>query len=91
MELLSGSYLEAESGASIIAKCCQSSAHQALLCNTGAVDALLPLLSCNISKIQLPALHCYAAASHQNGSVSLAMMSGKCPLELRNVLMNHST
>ncbi|XP_031567039.1 armadillo repeat-containing protein 8-like [Actinia tenebrosa] len=75
VELLSGSYTEAESAATIISKCCQSSSHQALLCNTGAIDALLPLLSCNIPKIQLPALHCYAAASHQNGSVSLAMMS----------------
>ena len=85
VELLSGSYTEAESAATIISKCCQSSSHQALLCNTGAIDALLPLLSCNIPKIQLPALHCYAAASHQNGSVSLAMMSGRaCMLQIIN-------
>lgn len=42
----------------------------------GAVTALLPLLVCDIPKIQHPALQCYAAMSFQNGAVSLAMKSG---------------
>ena len=54
----------------------QGPAHQALLCNMGAVTALLPLLVCDIPKIQHPALQCYAAMSFQNGAVSLAMKSG---------------
>lgn len=42
----------------------------------GAVTALMPLLVCDIPKIQQPALQCYAAMSFQNGAVSLAMKSG---------------
>ena len=56
--------------------CSQGPAHQALLCNMGAVTALMPLLVCDIPKIQQPALQCYAAMSFQNGAVSLAMKSG---------------
>ena len=54
----------------------QGPAHQALLCNMGAVNALMPLLVCDIPKIQQPALLCYSAMSFQNGAVSLAMKSG---------------
>ena len=54
----------------------QGPADQALLCNIGAVTALLPLLVCNIPRIQHPALQCYASMSFQNGAVSLAMKSG---------------
>ena len=43
----------------------------------GAVNALMPLLVCDLPKIQLPALLCYATMSFQNGAVSLAMKSGK--------------
>ena len=42
----------------------------------GAVTALLPLLVCDIPKIQQPALQCYASMSFQNGAVSIAMKSG---------------
>ena len=42
----------------------------------GAVNALMSLLVCDIPKLQLPALQCYAAMSFQNGAVSLAMKSG---------------
>ena len=42
----------------------------------GAVNALMPLLVCDIPKIQQPALLCYSAMSFQNGAVSLAMKSG---------------
>ncbi|XP_078344831.1 armadillo repeat-containing protein 8-like isoform X1 [Oculina patagonica] len=75
VELLSSSLSNAEGAASILSKCCQGPAHQALLCNMGAVTALMPLLVCNIPKIQQPALQCYAAMSFQNGAVSLAMKS----------------
>lgn len=43
----------------------------------GAVSALMPLLVCDIPRIQQPALQCYAAMSFQNGAVSLTMKSGK--------------
>ena len=43
----------------------------------GAVSALMPLLVCDIPRIQQPALQCYAAVSFQNGAVSLTMKSGK--------------
>lgn len=43
----------------------------------GAVNALMPLLVCDIPKIQQPALLCYSAMSFQNGAVSLAMKSGR--------------
>ncbi|KAJ7391999.1 Armadillo repeat-containing protein 8 [Desmophyllum pertusum] len=75
VELLSSSLSNAEGAASILSKCCQGPAHQALLCNMGAVSALMPLLVCDIPKIQQPALQCYAAISFQNGAVSLAMKS----------------
>lgn len=75
VELLSSSLSNAEGAALILSKCCQGPAHQALLCNMGAVTALLPLLVCDIPKIQHPALQCYAAMSFQNGAVSLAMKS----------------
>lgn len=75
VELLSSSFSNAECAASILSKCCQGPEHQALLCNMGAVNALMPLLVCDIPRIQLPALQCYAAMSFQNGAVSLAMKS----------------
>ncbi|KAM7446608.1 Armadillo repeat-containing protein 8 [Porites harrisoni] len=75
VELLSSSFSNAECAASILSKCCQGPAHQALLCNMGAVNALMPLLVCDIPKIQQPALLCYSAMSFQNGAVSLAMKS----------------
>ena len=55
----------------------QGPAHQALLCNMGAVSSLMPLLVCGIPKIQHPALQCYSAMSFQNGAVSIAMKSGR--------------
>ncbi|XP_058941840.1 armadillo repeat-containing protein 8 [Pocillopora verrucosa] len=75
VNLLSSSLSNAEGAAAILSKCCQGPAHQALLCNMGAVTALLPLLVCDIPKIQQPALQCYASMSFQNGAVSIAMKS----------------
>ncbi|XP_044183819.1 armadillo repeat-containing protein 8-like isoform X2 [Acropora millepora] len=75
VELLSSSFSNAECAASVLSKCCQGPEHQALLCNMGAVNALMPLLVCDLPKIQLPALLCYATMSFQNGAVSLAMKS----------------
>ena len=65
----------------------QGAAHQALLCNMGAVTALMPLLVSDIPKIQHPALQCYASMSFQNGAVSLAMKSGIDRLENINNLI----
>lgn len=75
VDLLSSSQSNAEGAAAILSKCCQGPAHQALLCNMGAVTALLPLLVCDIPKIQQPALQCYSSMSFQNGAVSIAMKS----------------
>lgn len=53
----------------------------------GAVSALMPLLVCDIPKIQQPALQCYAAISFQNGAVSLAMKSGMSSIDHKIVLI----
>ncbi|EDO45842.1 predicted protein [Nematostella vectensis] len=89
VDLLSGSYTEAECAASVIAKCCQNPGHQALLCNSGAVDALLPLLTCNIPKILLPTLQCYTALSYQNEPVSLSMKAASYNGEGMESLLTH--
>ena len=47
----------------------------------GTVNSLMPLLVCDLPRIQLPALQCYAAMSFQNGAVSLAMKSGTDQLD----------
>lgn len=92
IELLSSSSSNAECAASILSKCCQGPKHQALLCNMGAVNALMSLLVCDIPKLQLPALQCYAAMSFQNGAVSLAMKSatqqGKSLIEVFTKLLS---
>ncbi|CAL1280000.1 unnamed protein product [Larinioides sclopetarius] len=49
---------------------CQTSEHQEILCENGALELLTPLLCCNIYRVQIPSLRCLAQMCYQNEKVS---------------------
>ncbi|KAF8771349.1 Armadillo repeat-containing protein 8 [Argiope bruennichi] len=49
---------------------CQTSEHQEILCENGALELLTPLLYCNIYRVQIPSLRCLAQMCYQNEKVS---------------------
>ncbi|XP_013393679.1 armadillo repeat-containing protein 8 isoform X2 [Lingula anatina] len=57
----------------ILAHCCKTEEHQAVLCSSGAIIALAPLLCSNVYKVQMPALKCFAQLCYKNDQVSIAV------------------
>ncbi|XP_064646417.1 armadillo repeat-containing protein 8-like isoform X2 [Lineus longissimus] len=60
---------------SILANCCSTETHQAILCSNGLVLALAPLLCSNIYRVQMPSLKCLAGLCLQNQQVAMAIVS----------------
>ncbi|XP_071942757.1 armadillo repeat-containing protein 8-like [Antedon mediterranea] len=75
IQLLSRSLSTQENVASILAHCCKTHEHQLILLQHGSVQALSPLLSSNVPKVQLPALCCFAAMCYENQQVSSRVAS----------------
>ncbi|XP_036368268.1 armadillo repeat-containing protein 8 isoform X3 [Octopus sinensis] len=57
----------------IFANCCKTPEHQNMLCSNGAIEALAPLLKCNIYKVQMPTLRCFSVMCYQNEDVAQAI------------------
>ncbi|XP_014679339.1 PREDICTED: armadillo repeat-containing protein 8-like, partial [Priapulus caudatus] len=55
---------------SILADCCRTVDHQTILCNSGAIQVMAPLLQEDNYRVQMPTLKCYAAMCYQNPHVS---------------------
>lgn len=72
--------------ASILADCCKNAHHQTILCSSGIIAIISPLLSSDVCRILMAALKCLAGLSYQNQQVALAIAAatyqGTCLTQL---------
>lgn len=59
----------------ILSKSCLTEMHQGILCHSGIIDAVAPLLKSGIVQVQLPALRCFSTLCYANRITSAAIMS----------------
>ncbi|PVD37988.1 hypothetical protein C0Q70_00591 [Pomacea canaliculata] len=75
INIISRSICTKECIANVLANCCTCTEHQNILCANGAIQALASLLTCNIYKIQMPALKSFAVLSFNNEDTCKAIAS----------------
>ncbi|XP_074644950.1 armadillo repeat-containing protein 8-like isoform X2 [Tubulanus polymorphus] len=75
INLLPKSVITQECITHIFATACKTPDQQVVLCSSGIISALTPMLSINIYNVQMPTLRCLAVLCHQNQEVAMTVAS----------------